>query len=62
MGLEVRAEALSNKASLPEREIIARAAERLAGETQMGNLFKVIAATTPGFTAPYPFGANDRSP
>jgi NADH dehydrogenase [ubiquinone] 1 alpha subcomplex assembly factor 7 len=62
MGLEARAEALSNKASLPEREIIARAAERLAGETQMGNLFKVIAATTPGFTAPYPFGANDRSP
>ena len=29
--------------------------ERLAGEAQMGNLFKVLAATSPGLAIPYPF-------
>ena len=61
MGLEARAAALSSNASPPEREIISRAVERLAGEAQMGNLFKVIAATTPGLSVPYPFGSHDRS-
>jgi NADH dehydrogenase [ubiquinone] 1 alpha subcomplex assembly factor 7 len=60
MGLEPRAAALSKRASPSKREIIARAMDRLAGEAQMGNLFKVVAATTPGLSAPYPFGSHDR--
>jgi NADH dehydrogenase [ubiquinone] 1 alpha subcomplex assembly factor 7 len=62
MGLEARAAALAKAASRSQGEIIARAVERLAGEAQMGNLFKVIAATTPGLPVPYPFGSHDRSP
>jgi SAM-dependent MidA family methyltransferase len=55
MGLEARAALLSQKADPSERKIIARATERLAGENQMGNLFKVMAATSPGLATPYPF-------
>jgi NADH dehydrogenase [ubiquinone] 1 alpha subcomplex assembly factor 7 len=57
MGLEARAARLSGKAKLPERKIIARATERLVGENQMGNLFKVMAALSPGLPTPYPFGS-----
>jgi SAM-dependent MidA family methyltransferase len=57
MGLETRAALVSQKANPVERKIIARATERLAGETQMGNLFKVVAATSPGLATPYPFGS-----
>jgi NADH dehydrogenase [ubiquinone] 1 alpha subcomplex assembly factor 7 len=57
MGIEVRAALLMEKAEPPDREIIARAAERLAGENEMGNLFKVMAATSPGLATPYPFGS-----
>ena len=57
MGLEARAALLSRKARPAERRIIASATERLAGENQMGNLFKVMAATSPGLATPYPFGS-----
>jgi SAM-dependent MidA family methyltransferase len=57
MGLEARAAALSRNAPERKREIIHRSVERLAGEAQMGNLFKVLAAVTPGIAAPYPFGS-----
>ncbi|MGE3875537.1 MAG: class I SAM-dependent methyltransferase [Parvibaculaceae bacterium] len=57
MGIEARAALLSGKAKPVERKIIARATERLAGENQMGNLFKVMAATSPGLATPYPFGS-----
>ena len=57
MGLEARAQLLSAKAKPHERKIIARATERLAGENQMGNLFKVMAALSPGLATPYPFGS-----
>ena len=57
MGLEARAGLLAAKAGPTERKIIARATERLAGENQMGNLFKVMAATSPGLATPYPFGS-----
>ena len=57
MGLEARAARLSQKVKLPERNVIGRAVERLAGENQMGNLFKVLAATSPGLPTPYPFGS-----
>jgi SAM-dependent MidA family methyltransferase len=62
MGLEARASKLSGNASHSERDMIARAVERLAGPAQMGNLFKVVAASSPGLPAPYPFGNDDRGP
>lgn len=57
MGLEARAALLSQKAQLAERKVIGHAIERLAGENQMGNLFKVMAAISPGLSTPYPFGS-----
>lgn len=57
MGLDARAASLAKAAKLPARKIIAHATERLAGENQMGNLFKVMAALSPGLATPYPFGS-----
>jgi SAM-dependent MidA family methyltransferase len=54
MGLEARIARLAADAST--RDVLERAAARLADEAQMGNLFKVLAATSPGLAAPYPFG------
>jgi len=51
MGLAERARVLGGKAGKSANE----ASERLAGEAQMGNLFKVLAATSPGLAVPYPF-------
>ena len=48
LGIELRADKLGDDARV--------AAERLAGESQMGNLFKVMAVTSPALPAPYPFG------
>ena len=56
MGLERRAAILSSKADANTKEILARAVARLVGETEMGNLFKVMVATSPEFPPPYPFG------
>jgi SAM-dependent MidA family methyltransferase len=56
MGLEARSALLGQKANPVERKIIASATERLAGKNQMGNLFKVMATTSPGLAIPYPFG------
>ncbi len=57
MGIEQRAALLSSKADANTTDILARAVQRLTGETEMGNLFKVLVATTPGLATPYPFGA-----
>jgi SAM-dependent MidA family methyltransferase len=51
MGIEERARVLGTKAGASAEE----ACERLAGEAQMGNLFKVLASTSPGLAIPYPF-------
>ena len=56
MGLEQRAAILSSKADANSRGILARAVARLAGETEMGNLFKVMVATSADLPMPYPFG------
>ena len=56
MGLEQRTAILSSKADANSREILARAVARLAGETEMGNLFKVMVATSADLPMPYPFG------
>jgi NADH dehydrogenase [ubiquinone] 1 alpha subcomplex assembly factor 7 len=46
IGLDARADALA-RAAPDQREAIGRAVERLAGEEQMGKLFKVMAFTAP---------------
>jgi SAM-dependent MidA family methyltransferase len=51
MGIAERARVLGAKSGASADE----ACERLAGEAQMGNLFKVLAATSPGLAIPYPF-------
>ena len=51
MGIDERARVLDARTGVSAEE----ARERLAGEAQMGNLFKVLAATSPGMAAPYPF-------
>jgi NADH dehydrogenase [ubiquinone] 1 alpha subcomplex assembly factor 7 len=56
MGIERRSAILSSKADANTKEALARAVARLAGETEMGNLFKVMVATSPEFPPPYPFG------
>lgn len=56
MGLEARAEVLSAKADTQQRVVMKRAITRLAAAEEMGNLFKVLAATSPGLAQPYPFG------
>lgn len=56
MGLEQRTAMLSAKSDIRTRAVLERQMTRLAGEDQMGNLFKVLAAVSPGLATPYPFG------
>ena len=56
MGLEQRTVMLAAKSDLRTRAVLKRQMTRLAGEDQMGNLFKVLAAVSPGLATPYPFG------
>jgi SAM-dependent MidA family methyltransferase len=55
MGLAERGEVLKRQADTRDRSDIEAAAERLAAQSQMGHLFKVIAATHPDLPPPYPF-------
>ena len=56
MGLEQRAAILSSKADVNTKDILTRAVTRLAGEGEMGQLFKVMVGTSPDLATPYPFG------
>ncbi len=56
MGLEQRMAKLTERADAATRSMLERQMTRLAGEDQMGNLFKVLAATSPRLATPYPFG------
>ena len=56
MGIAQRAEVLASRADVGAAEILGRAVQRLTGEAEMGKLFKVMAATSPPLTTPYPFG------
>jgi SAM-dependent MidA family methyltransferase len=47
---------LSARADAATRATLERQMTRLAAADQMGNLFKVLAATSPGLATPYPFG------
>ncbi len=56
MGLREREALLRKNARARERIMISRQAERLVGEEQMGNLFKVLAITDGTLEEPHPFG------
>jgi NADH dehydrogenase [ubiquinone] 1 alpha subcomplex assembly factor 7 len=56
MGLAQRIAQLQGKADDATRATLSRQMARLADEAQMGNLFKVLCATSPGMSTPYPFG------
>jgi len=56
MGLEQRIAQLAGKADAATRAVLERQMARLADAAQMGNLFKVLAVTSPGMSTPYPFG------
>ena len=56
MGLAQRTEMLATKADVRTRGVLERQMTRLADADQMGNLFKVISATSPALPVPYPFG------
>ncbi len=55
MGLELRAQRLKNDTRGAQAGEIDQAFARIAGPDRMGNLFKVIAATSPGLSRPHPF-------
>lgn len=55
MGLETRIAQLVANANPDLQAVLQRQKARLADEDQMGNLFKVLAATSPGLAIPYPF-------
>lgn len=56
MGLAQRTAQLAASAGPEIRDVLGRQAARLADENQMGNLFKVLAAGSPGLAPLYPFG------
>ncbi len=56
MGLEQRSAMLAAKSDAAAKAVLERQMTRLADPGQMGNLFKVLAATSPGLATPYPFG------
>ena len=56
MGLDARFDQLTLRADPGTAAILRRQKARLADEDQMGNLFKVLAATSPGMAGPFPFG------
>ncbi|MCB1378892.1 MAG: SAM-dependent methyltransferase [Alphaproteobacteria bacterium] len=56
MGIEQRFAMLSARADATTKAVLARQMTRLAAADQMGNLFKILAATSAGLATPYPFG------
>jgi NADH dehydrogenase [ubiquinone] 1 alpha subcomplex assembly factor 7 len=57
MGLSARTEVLANSVSGDTKHNLIKAAERLAHDDQMGQLFKVMAIAGSAQTSIYPFGA-----
>ena len=56
MGIDARAQQLLRKSTDEQRDAITFNLNRLVADDQMGTLFKVMAAVSPGMPAPYPFG------
>jgi NADH dehydrogenase [ubiquinone] 1 alpha subcomplex assembly factor 7 len=57
MGAVQRFARLAERADQATQALLQRQADRLLGEEEMGRLFKVMAAVSPGLAVPYPFGA-----
>jgi NADH dehydrogenase [ubiquinone] 1 alpha subcomplex assembly factor 7 len=57
MGVHQRAEALGRSLTAADRQVFLAGIKRLADDTEMGHLFKVMAVTGAGLSAPYPFEA-----
>jgi SAM-dependent MidA family methyltransferase len=55
MGLELRAAILARTATAEQKHDLEAALERVAGPAQMGQLFKVLVATSPRLPRPHPF-------
>jgi NADH dehydrogenase [ubiquinone] 1 alpha subcomplex assembly factor 7 len=55
MGLSLRTDALARGLADGAKEDFLKGAKRLADDTEMGHLFKVMAVTRTGVPAPYPF-------
>ncbi len=55
MGLELRARSLKKGTRGAQTNDVDQAVARIAGPDRMGELFKVIAATSPALPPPYPF-------
>jgi SAM-dependent MidA family methyltransferase len=55
MGLGVRAQVLKNTRDRDASSAVDAAVARLTDQAQMGDLFKVISATSPGLSRPHPF-------
>ena len=56
MGIDQRFAQLAAKVDAETQAKLGRAKSRLADHGQMGNLFKVLAATSPKLATPYPSG------
>ena len=56
MGIAERADMLAKRGAVREKMKISEAVRRLVAGTEMGHLFKVLAATSNGLQAPQPFG------
>lgn len=57
LGLELRGSILARNATMAQAQDLERAVQRLAGPGEMGHLFKMLAAISPGLSCPLPFGA-----
>jgi NADH dehydrogenase [ubiquinone] 1 alpha subcomplex assembly factor 7 len=57
LGLELRASILARNATAVQAQDLKTGVERLAGPREMGHLFKMLAAISPGLPCPHPFGA-----
>jgi SAM-dependent MidA family methyltransferase len=55
MGLKLRASILARNATAEQKRDLEAALERVAGPRQMGQMFKVLAATSPSLPRPHPF-------
>ncbi len=56
MGVDLRAQVLARDLADDARGTLLSGVKRLVDDAQMGQLFKVMAATSPGLNVPYPFG------
>jgi NADH dehydrogenase [ubiquinone] 1 alpha subcomplex assembly factor 7 len=59
LGIEARHDALASRATEPQRAVLARQLHRLTGSDEMGDLFKVLALSSPNLPPPPGFEPSD---